>query len=174
MNRLVTWRYEFTIIAARFLDENSAWPHLWPSTASDYVETVLTRASESIVFGLKSTKKSTKVVKKRWRICSGRRSRKFESCHLDQKTAENKLFLLVFGCFSIYFSQNRMFSVDHMFAWFFDFLLDFSWLFLNPFENPFSLLAAMQFLRADRLDQSSFLSSSRQIGICLIVKSIWI
>ena len=35
------------------------------------METVLTRASESIVFGLKSTKKSTKVVKKRWRICSG-------------------------------------------------------------------------------------------------------
>ena len=49
------------------------------------METVLTRASESIVFGLKSTKKSTKVVKKRWRICSGRRSRKFESCHLDHK-----------------------------------------------------------------------------------------
>ena len=85
VNRLVTWRYEFTIIAARFLDENSAWPHLWPSTASDYVETVLTRASESTVFGLKSTIKSTKVVKKRWRICSGRRSRKFESCHLDHK-----------------------------------------------------------------------------------------
>ena len=49
------------------------------------METVRTRASESIVFGLKSTKKSTKVVKKRWRICSGRRSRKFESCHLDHK-----------------------------------------------------------------------------------------
>ena len=48
------------------------------------METVLTRASESIVFGLKSTKKSTKVVKKRWCICSGRRSRRFESCHLDQ------------------------------------------------------------------------------------------
>ena len=77
MNRLVTWRYELAIIAARFWDENSAWPHLWPSTASDYVETVRTRASESIVFGLKSTEKSTKVVKKQWRICSGRRSRKF-------------------------------------------------------------------------------------------------
>ena len=35
------------------------------------METVLTRASESTVFGLKSTIKSTKVVKKRWRICSG-------------------------------------------------------------------------------------------------------
>ena len=90
VNRLVTWRYEFTIIAARFLDENSAWPHLWPSTASDYVETVLTRASESTVFGLKSTIKSTKVVKKRWRICSGRRSRKFESCHLDHFGSEKR------------------------------------------------------------------------------------
>ena len=41
-------------------------------------------ASESIVFGLKSTKKSTKVVKKRWRICSGRKGREFESRRLDQ------------------------------------------------------------------------------------------
>ena len=64
---------------------------------------------------------------------SGRWDRRFESCHFDQKTAENKLFWLVFGCFSIYFSQNRLFSVDHMFAWFWGFLLDFSWLFLNPF-----------------------------------------
>ena len=35
------------------------------------METVLTRVSESIVFGLKSIKNSTKVVKKRWRICKG-------------------------------------------------------------------------------------------------------
>ena len=47
---------------------------------------------------------------------SGRWDRRFESCHFDQKTAENKLFWLVFGCFSIYFPQNWMFSVDHMFA----------------------------------------------------------
>ena len=47
---------------------------------------------------------------------SGRWDRRFESCHFDQKTAENKPFWLVFGCFSIYFSQNRLFSVDHMFA----------------------------------------------------------
>ena len=55
----------------------SAWPHLWPSTASDCVETVRTRASESILFGLKSTEKSTKVVKKLSSYASGRRSRKF-------------------------------------------------------------------------------------------------
>ncbi|MBQ9761364.1 MAG: hypothetical protein IJW16_08465, partial [Clostridia bacterium] len=42
-------------------------------------------ASESIVFRLKSTKKSTKVVKKRWRICSGPRGRWFESSHSDHK-----------------------------------------------------------------------------------------
>ena len=35
-----------------------------------------------------------------------------------KKAAENKLFWLVFGCFSIYFPQNRLFSVDHMFAYF--------------------------------------------------------
>ena len=49
------------------------------------METVLTRASESIVFGLKSIKKSTKVVKKRWRICSGTGDRGFESRRFDQK-----------------------------------------------------------------------------------------
>ena len=46
---------------------------------------MLTRASESIVFGLKSTKKSTKVVKKRWRICSGTGDRGFESRRFDQR-----------------------------------------------------------------------------------------
>ena len=87
-----------------------------------------------------------------------------------QKTAENKPFWLVFGCFSICFSQNRLFSVDHMFALFFRLLLDCSWLFLNPFENPFSLLTAMQFLRADGSSVSPrSLSSSRQIGICHFV-----
>ena len=102
MNRLVTWRYEFAIIATWVLDRIVAWPHLWPSTASDYVETVLTRASESTVFGLKSTKKSTKVVKKRWRICSGRGSRRFESCHLDHKEKHpmRVLFFMLDGGFS--------------------------------------------------------------------------
>ena len=188
----------FAYIGSVYRLENSAWPHLWPSTGSDYVETVRTRASGSTVFGLKSTQKSTKVVKKWWRICSGlnhhARRRIFEKSrkplktltfsalpnvekssiprsdhmfdHLQKnliilpfrgvakvvsrivrddeiagsspvtstkKTAENKLFWLVFGCFYIYFSQNRLFSVDHMFAWFWGFLLDFSWLFLNPF-----------------------------------------
>ena len=54
------------------------------------METVRTRASESIVFGLKSTKKSTKVVKKQWRICSGlnHRSRRriFEKSRKPLKT----------------------------------------------------------------------------------------
>ena len=51
--------------------------------ASDYVETVLTKAPESTDFGLKSTKKASKVGKKITDYDSGRRSRKFESCHLD-------------------------------------------------------------------------------------------
>ena len=32
------------------------WPHLWPSTDSDYVETVLTRALESTVLDTKASK----------------------------------------------------------------------------------------------------------------------
>ena len=62
------------------------------------METVLTRASESTVFGLKSTRKSTKVVKKRWRICSGTGGREFESRHFDQKYGESialPIFLFV-------------------------------------------------------------------------------
>ena len=62
------------------------------------METVRTRASESIVFGLKSTKKSTKVVKKRWCICSGTGGREFESRHFDQKYGESialPIFLFV-------------------------------------------------------------------------------
>ena len=49
------------------------------------METVRRGASESTVFGLKSTIKSTKVVKKRWCISSGTGGREFESRHFDQK-----------------------------------------------------------------------------------------
>ena len=62
------------------------------------METVRRGASESIVFGLKSTKKSTKVVKKHWRICSGTGGREFESRHFDQKYGESialPIFLFV-------------------------------------------------------------------------------
>ena len=52
----------------------------------DYVETVRTRASESIVFGLKSPEKPCKSRKKSVQICLGRRCRRFESCHSDQKS----------------------------------------------------------------------------------------
>ena len=41
-----------------------AWPQLWPSTALDYVEIVLTRAPESIVFGHESPEKPCKPRKK--------------------------------------------------------------------------------------------------------------
>ena len=46
-------------------------------------------------------------------------------------------------------TKNQLFSVEHMFALFFDSYWIFSWLFLDPFENPFSLLSAIQILRAD-------------------------
>ena len=60
-----------------------AWPQLWPSTVSDYVETVLTRAFESIVFGHESPEKPCKSRKKSAQISLGRRCRRFESCHSD-------------------------------------------------------------------------------------------
>ena len=64
--------------------EVCSWPQFWPSTASYYVETVLTRASESIVFGYKSPEKPPKSRKKSAQISLGRRCRRFESCHSDQ------------------------------------------------------------------------------------------
>ena len=69
---------------------------------------------------------------------SGRWDRRFESCHFDQKTAENKLFWLVFGCFSICFSQKRLFSIDHMFA-----LISNLW---TAFYRDFSFVAKKPFL----------------------------
>ena len=60
------------------------------------METVRRGASESTVFGLKSTKKSTKVVKKRWCICSGTGGLEFESPHFDQKENRQPLWLSVF------------------------------------------------------------------------------
>ena len=61
------------------------WPHLWPSTDLDCVETVRTRASESIGFRHKSTEKSQKSLKNQVCNSSGRRGRRLESCHLDHK-----------------------------------------------------------------------------------------
>ena len=61
-----------------------AWPHLWPSTASDYVESVWVRAPESSDFRYKSIKNHSKTLILQGFYGSGRRSRKFESCHLDQ------------------------------------------------------------------------------------------
>ena len=85
VNRLVTLRYEFAIIAAWVLDRIVAWPQFWPSTELDYMETVLTRALESTVFGLKSIEKSWKSRKKSVSFCLGARCCRFESCHFDQK-----------------------------------------------------------------------------------------
>ena len=59
------------------------------------------------------------------------------------------------------FSTKLAISVDHMFACFFGFYWIISYLFLDPFENPFSLLSATQILRADRLiSVSSFAFTS--------------
>ena len=80
---LVHWRLKFRYIDLLFLLGILSWPHLWPSTELDYVETMFTRASESTDFGLKSPEKPCKLSKKLPIDLSGRRSRKFESCHLD-------------------------------------------------------------------------------------------
>ena len=61
-----------------------AWPQFWPSTASDYVETVRTRAPESIVFGYESPEKPCKSRKKSVYISLGPGCRRFKSCHSDQ------------------------------------------------------------------------------------------
>ena len=101
---------------------------------------------------------------------SGRWDRRFESCHFDQKTAENKLFWLVFGCFSICFSQNRLFSVDHMFALIFNLWTAFlPWFSLCFKKSLFFAYCDANFEGWQiTFCQPSFLSS-RQIGICLFV-----
>ena len=71
-----------------------AWPQFWPSTASDYVETVLVRAPESIVLGRGSPEKPPKSSKKSVQISLGARCRRFESCHSDQK----KTVILIQNC----------------------------------------------------------------------------
>ena len=76
--------------------EICGWPQFWPSTASDYVETVLTRAPESIDFGLKSPEKPCKARKKSVQICLGARCRRFESCHSDQKSNSTLVVGLLF------------------------------------------------------------------------------
>ena len=83
----------------RNLLSNSAWPHFWPFTASDYVETVLVRAPESIKFGLKSIKNHSKALILQGFYGLGRRCRRFESCHSDQnrgfdRTKSRKVGLL--------------------------------------------------------------------------------
>ena len=79
----------------------------------------------------------------------GRRCRRFESCHSDQKSAENEAFCPTFGCF---FAYNRLLSTtsenspDSRKAACASFTAQ-STLF---FRKAFSLTTAPQFLRADR------------------------
>ena len=72
----------------RKIIKSSVWPHVWPLTKKSNIFTT-SRCSEG---GIAHR--------------SGRWDRRFESCHFDQKTAENKPFWLVFGCFSLYFAQK--------------------------------------------------------------------
>ena len=97
------------------------WPHLWPSTASDYVDTVRRVALESIDFRYKSTENHPKVLILQGFYGSGRRSRKFESCHLDQKIKAEHLLPFDFclcRCFEIViFTPELQSSTIERYAW---------------------------------------------------------
>ena len=70
-----------------------------------------TRTSKSIVFGLKSTKKSTKVVKKHWRICSGLNHR--SRCRIFEKSRKPLKTLTFSALPNVEKSLNL--RSDHMF-----------------------------------------------------------
>ena len=74
-------------------------PHFCPFTASDYVETVLERAPESIKFGLKSIKKHAKALILQGFYGLGRRCRRFEPCHSDQIWLWKAIFEAFFFAF---------------------------------------------------------------------------
>ena len=66
----------------------AAWPHLWPSTASDYVDIVRWVALESTDFRYKSTENHPKVLILQGFYGSGTGGREFESRHFDQQKRE--------------------------------------------------------------------------------------
>ena len=104
------------------------------------METMFTRVSESIDFGLKSPEKPCKLSKKLPIDLSGRRSRKFESCHLDQSavpTAKRRCL-----CCRSFLYRTRWHS----------FVINIRTKIGSEkrFSEPFSLPIAMQILRADR------------------------
>ena len=76
-------------------------PQSWPYTVPDYVETVLERAHESSDFRLKSIKNHSKTLILQGILRLGRRCRRFESCHSDQKGSEihiSEPFLCLLRC----------------------------------------------------------------------------
>ena len=75
----------------------------------------------------------------------GRRCRRFEPCHSDQKPTENKPFSTYFRFFFIYSAQKQHFFLDHIKPAF----LRFEEKKVSIFRISFSLLSATQILRAD-------------------------
>ena len=85
------------------------------------------------------------------------RSFKFRVPPLRPKNSRKQAILTCFRLlFYIFSTKSAVFSWPYvrLIFWLF---IGFLWLFLNPFENPFSLLTATQILRADR----SIFASSR-------------
>ena len=85
--------------------------------ASEHAETAHTRVSKSTRTGSFPERKRLKTIENQQkpspRIGLGRRCRRFESCHSDQKSAETSLFRLVFGWFFIYSTQKQHFFWPH-------------------------------------------------------------
>ena len=96
--------------------ENRLRPHLWPSTGSDYVDTVRVRAHESSDFRLKSTENQPKVLILQDFYGSGPRGRRFKSSHSDQQDEGEKMqkvsmlsafFVFFFSLLSMKFCSKK-------------------------------------------------------------------
>ena len=97
------WKNKGVVIA-----KYRVWPHLWPSTELDYLETMLTRAPESTVFGLKSTENAPKSLKKSPPTYSGHCVYKTE--YFPLKKLKKALKQAGFRAFQ-FFSKNAKFPL---------------------------------------------------------------
>ena len=60
------------------------WPHIWPQSGPEHVETADLRAPKNIQYRAESTGKHHKSPQKIWFKRLGAGCRRFESCHSDQ------------------------------------------------------------------------------------------
>ena len=90
------------------------WPHRLPQTALEHPETVEISASKSKQNKLKSTKNRYKRVEKVFSISLGAGCRRFESCHSDHLSLENRLFRRFFcvisSIFKVHLTTSQLWS----------------------------------------------------------------